>query len=117
MAFRTFTLGRSSKADIRIEHKSVSRNHAELTVTDKKKLFLIDCQSRHGTYIKQNGVWKALKHGYLSISDKVKVGKVEVDLTAVLLQLRHAENFKLGGTYTKSHEDSLVSFLVVEKQR
>lgn len=43
-------LGRSSSADLRLQHPSISRKHAELT-RKGERFFLKDCQSQNGTFV------------------------------------------------------------------
>jgi pilus assembly protein CpaF len=54
-------IGRDQTADIRLEHHSVSRKHAVITIIDGKTHFLLeDCQSANGTFIEGVTVTKRI---------------------------------------------------------
>jgi len=55
MSFKTYTVGRSKKADFIIDDASVSRIHLEITVTHLGRIYCIDCRSTQGTFINKNG--------------------------------------------------------------
>ena len=84
MAFQTLTIGRSRNADIRLDDISVSRMHAELTLTRGGSCYLTDRNSLRGTRVLRNGKWASHKQGYVASDAKLRFGKCEVALTDIL---------------------------------
>ena len=74
MAFVTYRVGRSSQADIVIDHESVSRKHLEVTLTDNQRIFLVDCNSSRGTFVKADSGWQPFVQGYVSKAAELKLG-------------------------------------------
>jgi predicted component of type VI protein secretion system len=72
---KTLTIGRKG-TDIVLEdaEKQISRLHAELTITDTGRYYLVDCGSSNGTSVKQNGTWKTVKQEYVNADDEVRFG-------------------------------------------
>lgn len=48
---RLISIGRSRSSTIYIPSEFVSANHAELIILDNGDIFLVDCNSKHGTYL------------------------------------------------------------------
>lgn len=84
MGFRTLTIGRSRSADIRIQDSTISRLHAELTLTDDKRFYLIDRQSLRGTMVRQGGQWVKHKAGYVEPNQAIMLGSREIVLAELL---------------------------------
>ena len=84
MAFRTLTVGRGSRADIRLDDASVSRLHAELTLTAAGRCYLTDRNSTGGTRVLRGGEWTPRRQGYVDPGDRVRFGKCEVVLADLL---------------------------------
>ena len=72
---KTLTIGRKD-TDIVLDdpQKQISRHHAELTVTDSGKYYLVDCGSSNGTSIKRDGSWQPIKQEYVSENDELRFG-------------------------------------------
>tara|TARA_R110002167_G_scaffold92849_5_gene249213 strand:+ start:245 stop:616 length:372 start_codon:yes stop_codon:yes gene_type:complete len=84
MAFRTYTVGRSSKADIRVEHDSVSRAHLEATITTKNKIYCVDCNSTHGSFLRKNNEWTPFTQGYVAIDEELRLGKKSIKVRRLM---------------------------------
>ena len=84
MGFRTLTIGRSSDCDVRIRDQTVSRLHAELTVTNAGRYYLTDCGSLRGTRVLQGGDWALHHQGYVDLSAKLQFGTFETRLERLL---------------------------------
>ena len=84
MAFQTLTIGRSRDADIRLDDISVSRMHAELTMTHDGRCYLTDRNSLRGTCVLRNGQWASHRQGYVDSDAKLRFGKCEVALPDLL---------------------------------
>src|SRR5947209_374501 len=80
LAKGTFILGRSSKCDLVVKDDTVSRHHAEISVT-KTTLGVLDLGSRNGTFIDSDRVQTAA----LRMGHQVRFGGV-----AFLLSLAEA---------------------------
>jgi len=77
----TMSIGRSSECDVILEDPSVSRLHAELTLSRHQRLYLTDCDSLSGTYVFRNTEWVAIRQQYIAESDRVRFGDVEMTAT------------------------------------
>jgi pSer/pThr/pTyr-binding forkhead associated (FHA) protein len=75
---RTFTIGRDKKCDIPIADDSVSRLHAELTLSEDGKLSLTDSGSSNGTVLLRQGKSRRVQREILSPADRVRFGSVEL---------------------------------------
>lgn len=84
MAFRTLTIGRSERSDIRLEDTSVSRLHAELTLTAEGRCFLTDRNSLRGITVLRGDQWIPHRQGYVEQDARIRFGKQEVVLRALL---------------------------------
>jgi len=72
---RILTIGRKG-TDIVLEdaEKQISRLHAELTITDEGRYYLVDCGSGNGTAVKRQGAWKAITQTYVTEDEEVRFG-------------------------------------------
>jgi len=72
---KILTIGRKG-TDIVLEdsEKEISRHHAELTITDNGRYYLVDCGSSNGTAIKREGAWKPVKQEYVTVEDELRFG-------------------------------------------
>ncbi|MDE0103525.1 MAG: FHA domain-containing protein [Bryobacterales bacterium] len=84
MDFRTLTIGRSAASDIQIRDQTVSRLHAELTVTGAGRCYLTDCGSLRGTSVYRRGVWTPHRQGYVDLNERVRFGTFETQLDPLL---------------------------------
>jgi S-DNA-T family DNA segregation ATPase FtsK/SpoIIIE len=76
----TYELGRSPTADLRVEHISVSRQHARLVMSaDRSWVTVEDNASANGTYVNGEAIHLPV---FLGHGDTVGVGQLE--LTVVL---------------------------------
>ena len=65
--------GRGADCDVKLEHASISRHHAELTVDASGAVFLCDLGSGHGT--NANGMWiKARQAKELKVGSQFRFG-------------------------------------------
>lgn len=84
MAFRTLTVGRGSRADIRLDDASVSRLHAELTLTSAGRCYLTDRNSSGGTRVLRDGEWTPHRQGWVDPSSRVRFGECETVVADLL---------------------------------
>src|SRR5262249_821758 len=76
-------IGRLRDCDIRIDHPSVSRRHAEIT-SDANDLKIEDLRSANGTFV--NGQHVAMAQ--LQIGDMIRIGDVSLELVSDLSMIR-----------------------------
>ena len=84
------TIGRKG-TDIVLEdaEKQISRLHAELTITDDGRYYLVDCGSSNGTAVKRQGAWKAIKQTYVTTDEEIRFGGyLSLTLRALLTMQR-----------------------------
>ena len=85
MSFRTLLIGRARTADVRLEHPTVSRRHAEATLTRSGRCYLIDCGSSRGTFRRGgDGQWVRHRQGFVDVAAAVRFGELETRLSALL---------------------------------
>ena len=89
MRHRLLTIGRSPKADIRLQDRSVSRLHAEFIVAARGTLHLADRSSANGTWVEAGGAWKRIRQRIVRPSDRLRFGRTT--LTAAELLSRISE--------------------------
>jgi predicted component of type VI protein secretion system len=85
---QTFSIGRSPDCDLVLADQSVSRKHAELLVLDDGQLFLVDCQSTHGTRLLQHGQTRPVQQEFVALDAIVEFGDVSIPMGDVLEALR-----------------------------
>ncbi len=90
MKTRTLTIGRSPDSDIRIRDETVSRRHAELTVTKTGRYYLTDCGSLLGTSVFRGGRWILLRQNYVNPDERLRFGESEAKLAHLLEANAHA---------------------------
>jgi len=87
----TFTLGRS-QADIILDDPSVSKRHAELTVSeDATSYYLVDCGSSNGTYVQRSGIWEKISQTTVQSDDVVRFGSNKVRMRELVKRLPKRE--------------------------
>jgi hypothetical protein len=74
MGFRTFSVGRSDAADLRMSEPEISRRQVELTLTAEGRVFIVDCASSCGTSLWRDDQWTPLVQGYVNEDDSIAFG-------------------------------------------
>lgn len=93
LAFQTLSIGRRRDADVRLTDRSVSRVHAEVTMTGDGRYFLIDCVSLRGTWTgSKNGKWTQHRQGYVDGSSPVRFGGFETRLKDLIPPIRWTDD-------------------------
>lgn len=85
---RKFTIGRDAACDIRIADDSVSRIHAELTLTEEGEILLRDCGSSNGTRLLRQGKASPLRQETVAPADQIQFGEASVAVADLLSVLR-----------------------------
>jgi pSer/pThr/pTyr-binding forkhead associated (FHA) protein len=73
-----FTIGRDKRCDLRLEHPSVSRQHARLVPTDTS-WFISDLYSRNGTLL--NG--RRIRNEWVRYGDFIRIGAYKLRVGAM----------------------------------
>jgi FHA domain len=75
---RTLVIGRSPSADVVIADTAVAPHHAELVITDDGRLYLIDCATDGGTWVRSDGEtasgWQPVRQGFVRPDQPLRLG-------------------------------------------
>ena len=64
----------------------ISRLHAELTVTDDGRYYLVDCGSSNGTEIRGKNGWNRIKQEFVQLDDQIRFGGRYISAVRDLIQ-------------------------------
>lgn len=85
MPFQTLLIGRAGNAQLRLHDSSVSRFHAEVTLTELGRCYLVDRGSTRGTFLRKPGEgWVRHRRGYVDRDAPLRFGKLETSLSVLL---------------------------------
>ncbi len=88
MSIRTFSIGRKPDNDVMLNEESVSRHHAELTLSSNgKSYYLADCASSRGTHVSRQGRWEAVQQGFVTHEEMLRFGEYKISLADLLMRL------------------------------
>jgi len=95
---KTFVIGRSRSCDLILsdEEETVSRKHAEFTITPDGRFFLTDCNSTNGTWLIEHGEARRIRQEYVSAEDTVQFGGLRKPVKG-LLEAIHLKFPSVGG--------------------
>lgn len=74
-------VGRSSEMDVQVNHQTVSRYHLEIVITDDGHLFITDCASSTGTYLKSQDGWKSISQEFAEPEQPLRLGSYQTNCT------------------------------------
>ena len=83
---RVLIVGRGREADIRLNHRTVSRLHLELVLGAGGEIHVADRSSRNGTRVRTDGKWQTLGATSVSLSDRLQLGDLEITVEELLRQ-------------------------------
>ena len=113
---KTITVGRASKCDIVLESISVSRQHAQVELTDHGYLAVSDLNSSNGTFLKRNGHWVRVRNARLGRQDSIRFGQEEVELDRLAAEFGESVVVQLRKNATGHLSDRIVAGMAEEKQ-
>lgn len=93
---RTLVLGRSPFADVIIAEASVAPHHAEITVTDDGRLYLVDCAAAAGTWRQATARpageprWLPLRQDFVAADEPLRLGDYSCTAASLLRAARDA---------------------------
>lgn len=78
-------IGRNPDRDIIIAEPSISRHHAELKQQPDGKWLLTDCNSTHGTFVREpDGSFQRITEACVSPGDHIRLGQVSLKVADLL---------------------------------
>jgi hypothetical protein len=80
----TINIGRAAACELRLDHDSVSRRHAQAQATEEGYIAIVDNGSSNGSWLNRNGQWIRIKRAVLGTQDRVRFGEKEVPLNRLV---------------------------------
>lgn len=84
---RCYSVGRDPSASIVLQHKTVSRRHAELIPVPGGQVYVTDCASTCGTFIDKGGRWEKISQDFVNAGGRVRFGDIEVGVQDMLAEI------------------------------
>ena len=75
---RTYVVGRERGCDVPLDDASVSRRHAEIVRVSGGGLYVTDCATTNGTFVRDGGDWRAIRQAFLEPDGRVRFGGCEM---------------------------------------
>lgn len=89
---RTAFVGRSRSNDIRLTDRTVSRRHAELTLLDDGRVYVTDCGSKYGTFVRSPKGWQRIRQEFVHAGDAIRLGDLQIRVGELLAQLSQSDD-------------------------
>ena len=105
---KTYTLGRNKDSDLVIDGATVSRKHAELTITRDGKYYLIDCMSASGTFVAGQKEWEQISQSFVDITDTLLLGRYQMSMSEIVNSIETGNNIDVVNV-KEVEEDNLPS--------
>ena len=80
---KTYSIGRSTEADIAIPDDTISRLHAELVITDDDQFYLTDCNSSNGSFVVRNDELVEVRQCFVNPDDEIVLGEYRTTALAL----------------------------------
>lgn len=74
----TYVVGRERGCDVRLDHGSVSRHHAEVVRVPGGRLYVTDRATTNGTFVLDGDEWRAIRQALLDPDGRIRFGDVEM---------------------------------------
>jgi len=81
---QVFLVGRGTDADIRLDHRSISRLHLELILGSGGEIHIADRSSRNGTSIRVEESWEPVTTRPVVRDDRLRLGDLEVTVRELM---------------------------------
>ena len=81
---RNYLIGRSEQADVVFSDGSVSRHHAELTLSADGRYYLSDRASTQGTFVMRGSNWGKIRQDFVAPHDLVRFGNHQTTAAQLL---------------------------------
>ena len=82
---KTLSIGRSATNDIIVDHRTVSRKHAEIDILGDGMFHIRDNDSANGTYVKIENTFHRSAEARVGEADIVRFGSFESSVTNLIL--------------------------------
>ena len=73
----TLLIGRHRQCDLRLDHSSVSRKHAEVVPLADGRFYITD-RSSSGTFVWADRKWKKIRQTFIKSGDRLRLGRLEI---------------------------------------
>ena len=90
------TIGRETSCDLVIEDATVSRQHASIELSEDGSVWVVDADSRNGSFLNRNDAWIRFCKVTLCVGDRIRLGDYEVPLQQLTSVFGKRANVKLG---------------------
>ncbi len=80
---RTFIVGRNPDCDLRLDHSSVSRHHAEVILIPDGRYYVSDRNSLNGSCVYRASKWQKIRQGFVKATARLRFGEHEVPASAL----------------------------------
>ena len=78
---KAYVVGRQQGCELRLDHDTVSRRHAEVILTPDGRYYLTDYNSAGGTYIHESAGWREVRQEFVSAGARLCLGYCEITAT------------------------------------
>lgn len=109
-------VGRDPACPIVVADESVSRRHAELTLTKDGKLYVTDCKSRNGTFEVIDGEPRRITQGVVGTDSIIRFGECDLPVAEILRLVQDAAKIH-GGPATRSAKHIRCTCGAVRRER
>jgi len=93
------TIGREAACDLVLEHTAASRTHARLELAEGGSLWVVDADSRNGTFLHRNDNWIRVRRVTLCVGDRIRFGDCEVPLQQLTAVFGTRAKIRLGAKH------------------
>jgi pSer/pThr/pTyr-binding forkhead associated (FHA) protein len=90
------TIGRETSCDLVIEHTTASRLHARVELAEDGSVWVVDADSRNGTFLNRNDASIRIHKVTLCVGDRIRFGDHEVPLQYLTAVFGRRANIRLG---------------------
>ena len=90
------TIGRESNCDLVIEDTTASRHHANIELAEDGSVWVVDADSRNGSFLNRNDAWIRFRKVTLCVGDRIRLGDYEVPLQQLAGVFGKRADVKLG---------------------
>jgi len=92
-------IGREASCELVLDHLSASRRHARLELVDGGSVWVVDADSRNGTFLNRNGNWIRVRKVMLCVGDRIRFGDCEMPLQQLTALFGKRANVSLGAKH------------------
>jgi len=89
-------IGREAACELVLEHTTASRQHARLELAEDGSVWVVDAESRNGTFLHRNDEWIRVRRVTLCVGDRIRFGDCEIPLPQLTALFGKHADVKLG---------------------